>query len=219
MGRAPDGTVVGRRRVGIFGGTFDPPHDGHVSVVRDVADALDLDEVLWMPAGEPPHKPDAGASPIAVRLAMTRAAAAADPRFRVSELEIGREGPSYTVDTLRELRAGDVSGGTDLFLIIGIDQYRAFDSWRAPDEIRVLAHVTVMDRGGTSLEGSETLEGVVSVPVRRIDISSTEVRARAREGRDVSDLVPPAVARIIESEGLYRGRAGGPAGQGPGPHD
>jgi len=141
-------------------------------------------------------------TPASLRLEMVYAAAADDARFEVSEVETGRGGPSYTVDTLREVRAEADVGDADLFLIMGIDQYDVLDSWRAPEEIPVLAQLAVMDRGGESVPSPP--DRVVSVPVRRIDISSTDVRARVRDGRDVSDLVPPAVARIIEAEGLYR---------------
>jgi len=221
MGRAPDG-AVGPRRMGMFGGTFDPPHNGHISAARDVAAALDLDEVLWVPAGEPPHRASAELTPASIRLEMVKAAAAVDPCFRLIDLELKRAGPSYTVDTLRELRTGEGAGDLDLFLIIGIDQYHVFDSWRDPDEILELAHLVVMDRSGESVASTRSPEAmsrgegsrgdgnrygrdrVLSVPVRRIDISSTEVRARVRDGRDVSALVPSAVASIMKVEGLYR---------------
>lgn len=196
-----------RRRIGIFGGSFDPPHIGHVQVARDVADALLLDEVLWVPAREPPHKVGAElTAPPSIRLKMARAAAHDDPRFRVSDMELRRPAPSYTIDTLRSVRSGKAGSGTDLFLIMGFDQYRDFASWRAPDEIRNLATLAVMDRGGEGLGDTDDgdREGVVSVPVRRVDVSSTEVRARLGRGDDVSDLVPPAVERIIREEGLYR---------------
>lgn len=193
------------RRVGVFGGTFDPPHVGHVSVAADVADALDLDAVLWIPAGEPPHKSDAELTPAPVRLRMVRAATAADERFRVSEREIVRSGPSYTVDTLRELREEEL-GDADLFLIMGVDQYRAFGSWHCPEEILELATLAVMNRGGEGVGESEIGddERVVQVPVRRVDVSSTTVRARVARHDRIEGLVPPEVARIIEAEGLYR---------------
>jgi nicotinate-nucleotide adenylyltransferase len=197
-----------RRRIGIFGGTFDPPHVGHVSAACDVADALDLDEVLWVPAGRPPHKPDDVSAPAELRVAMAREAAAADPRFRVSEVELRRPGPSYTVDTLRELLDAEKAKAPgdeapELVLIIGHDQYRTFDRWRAPEEIRRLATLAVMDRGGERLLAADPDE-VVRVPVRRIDVSSTEVRARIERGEDVSALVPEEVLRVIRAEGLYR---------------
>lgn len=207
MGRTAD--PARRRRIGVFGGTFDPPHVGHVSVAREVADALDLDEVLWVPAGRPPHKPDDVSAPAELRLAMTRAAAAADARFRVSDLELRRPGPSYTVDTLRELLSAARAGAADdeppeLVLIIGHDQYRTFDSWRSAETIRRLATLAVMDRGGEGLLGPTEPGEVVRVPVRRVDVSSTEVRARIGRGEDVSALLPERVSRIIREKGLYR---------------
>ena len=187
------------RRVGIFGGTFDPPHVGHVSVARDVGDQLSLDEIVWLPARHSPLKPDEPLTDPRVRLAMVQAAADLDPRFRVDGRELEREGPSFTVDTLNELREGPFAGDVEVFLIIGIDQYRAFHEWKAPHEIQGLARLAVMDRDG---EGANN--DALSVPVRRVDVSSTQIRERVQAGEDVGPLVPPAVARIIETEGLYR---------------
>lgn len=190
-------------RIGIFGGTFDPPHLGHVRVAADVADRLRLDRVLWVPARRSPHKPDRKLTPDDVRLEMTSAAAAADTRFEVSDIELKRPAPSYTVDTLRTLR--DRFGpDAELFLIIGVDQYEAFDAWHEPDAIRLLATLAVMDRGGAGADEATAGTRVVRVPVERVDVSSTEVRARAAAGASVRALVPEAVARIIEREGLYR---------------
>ena len=213
--RAED-PLVARRRVGIFGGTFDPPHLGHISVAREVADLLELDEVLWIPAHRSPHKPDVPLTPAETRLRMARAAAEADARFRVSPIEVARAAPSYTVETLRALVGDAEKGGrkVDLFLMIGMDQYEAFDAWLEPDEIARLAHIAVMDRGGDGMEGSAKFDkvlngddskGVVRVPVTRVDISSTEVRGRVAGGQGVDGLVPPGVAEIIRIEGLYRG--------------
>ncbi|MDX1495128.1 MAG: nicotinate-nucleotide adenylyltransferase [Longimicrobiales bacterium] len=214
------------RRLGVFGGTFDPPHLGHRSVVEDVADFLGLDEVLWIPAGDPPHKAFQKLTPAPIRLRMVRAVTAGDERFRVSEIEVRREGPSYTVDTLRALR--EEHPDAKLFLIMGIDQYRALESWHRPDEVRSLATLAVMDRGGEALrdleagdadeahhpdealyphetqDGEAAGSGVIRVPVKRVDISSTRVRAAVDRGESITELVSPEVARIIEAEGLYR---------------
>lgn len=201
MGRAPEADVKGRRRVGIFGGTFDPPHLGHLAVARDVAAALALDQVIWMPAGIPPHKAATDVTAAEVRLAMVRAAVEGHEGFIVSDLEISRPGLSYTVDTLRELQgAGE---DADYFLILGVDQYRSLDSWRLPGEIRRRARIAVMDRGGESMSQDEKSPEVLSVAVRRVDASSTDVRKRVRDGGDVSGLVPEGVASLIYSEGLY----------------
>ena len=178
---------------------------GHVAVARDVADALDLERVLWIPAGDPPHK-RGSLTPRATRLEMVRAAADADPRFEVSTLELDRPGPSYTIDTLRELRR--TLPDAELFLIIGTDQFASFATWREPAAVAELARLAVMDRAGD--HAAEVRPGVpvgdaVFVPVRRVDVSSTDVRARVRADREIGDSVPRAVRAIIERERLYSG--------------
>ena len=196
------------RRIGVFGGTFDPPHAGHVAVARDVADALALDPVLWIPAGTPPHKPDRAITDARLRREMVRAAARSDPRFEVSDVELERPGPSWTVDTLRTLRGRHPAA--DLFLILGADQLRTFDTgWREPEEILRLATLAIMDREGESAaEAAPDLPGMeraVHVGVTRIDLSSSDVRARVRAHEDVSSLLPQGVLEIILREALYVG--------------
>jgi len=195
-------------RVGVFGGTFDPPHRGHVTVAKDVADALGLDRVLWVVAGVPPHKADEAVTDAALRREMVVEAAAMDARFEVSDLELDRPGPSWTVDTLRTLRA--LHPDAELFLILGADQLRTFGSgWRDPQAILELATLVVMDRAGESaalvapdLPG---MQRAVHVPVTRVDVSSSEVRGLRRAGRDVSSMLPPGVHDIIMREALYGG--------------
>ncbi|HSW29258.1 MAG TPA: nicotinate-nucleotide adenylyltransferase [Longimicrobiales bacterium] len=206
MARAPEGSPA-PGRIGVFGGTFDPPHLGHVAVARDVADALALDRVLWVPARVSPHKLTRPVSPPGVRLEMVRAAAAADARFQVSELELERAGPSYTVDTLRSLRARWPS--SELFLILGADQLRVFASWRAAHEIPGMATPALMDREGEAAAALAPdlpgMERAVHVPVTRVDVSATRVRAAVAAGEDVSGMVPAGVLAVIGREGLYRG--------------
>ena len=207
MLRDPDGSGAVPIRLGLFGGTFDPPHDGHVAVAKDVADALQLHRLLWIPAGEPPHKAQHQITPASLRIEMVVAAAAGDARFEVSEAETERAGPSYTVDTLGVLR--DRFPHATLYFIVGADEYRALDSWREPEQVLELARLAVMDRGGAS--AADIIPDVAGadaadfVPVERIDISSTQVRAHVSAGHHAADLVPAAVAAIIEREGLYRG--------------
>jgi nicotinate-nucleotide adenylyltransferase len=178
---------------------------GHVAVAGDVADALSLDRLLWIPVREPPHKHAGSVTPAAVRLAMVREAAAGDARFGVETLEIERDGPSYTIDTVRALRHEHPHA--ELFLVVGADQLAVFDTWRDPAGIVEHVRLAVMDREGESAAAAarELPAGaeVVVVPVRRIDVSSTEVRERVREGLDIGDMVPPGVQRIIERERLY----------------
>lgn len=174
-------------------------------MAADVADDLDLDRVLWIPAREPPHKSASAVSPADVRLEMAREAARSDARFEVSTVEVERTGPSYTVDTVRALAAA--MPDTELFLIIGADEFRDFRTWRSPEEIVRHVRLAVMDREG--LDASDHAAAVpggdaaVFVPVRRVDVSSTAVREAAAEGRDISALVPAGVARVIDREGLY----------------
>lgn len=189
--------------IALFGGTFDPPHIGHLAVAQDAFDALPVRRVVWMPCGHPPHKPVSQVTSPQLRLDMTRAAVGDDARFLVSDREVRRQGMSYTVDTLRETAAA--APGTRLFLLIGPDQAADFRSWREPDEIARLAQVVVMVPGGVAA-GPIRSPGVEHrvLPVTRIDVSSSEIRSRFSEGRELRYLVPDAVRAIVEREALYR---------------
>lgn len=187
-------------RIGIVGGTFDPPHLGHLLLASDVYEALGLDRVVLVPAAVPPHKHGLPRTPAALRLEMLRAAVAGDPRFEVADLELRRAGPSYSVDTLRELRGRWPDAA--LFFVLGADQLRELPSWREPDEVARLATLTGVARDGQAPVAPGGYD-VEVVPITRIDVSSSMIRDRAAAGRGVRYFVPPAVEAIIEREGLY----------------
>ncbi len=192
-------------RLGIFGGTFDPPHLGHLVVAQDACSALGLDRVLFMVAAAPPHKHGRAFAPAPLRLEMLRAALAGDDRFLPSDLELRRTGRSYTVDTLRQLRADEPDA--QLFLLIGADQAREFRTWREPDEIARLAAVVALSREGDP--GANPAEPALrTLAVTRLDISATDIRRRVAAGEPIRYLVPEAVAAIIRREHLYRSPAG-----------
>ncbi len=191
----------GERAVGIFGGTFDPPHLGHLIVASDVCLGLELDRLLFIPAAVPPHKQALVEASAKQRLAMVRAAIQGDPRFQADDLELRRAGPSYTVDTLRALH--ERFPGSELYFLLGADALREIHTWREPEEIARLARLVVFARGGEAAQGQSRLP-VRSVPVTRVDISASEIRHRVRAGVCIRYLVPEAVREIIEREKLYR---------------
>jgi nicotinate-nucleotide adenylyltransferase len=171
---------------------------GHLVVAQDVVEALGLDRLLFVPAGEPPHKTEQEISSAPLRLEMVLAMAAGNDRFGVSEVELSKGGPSYTVDTLRHYR--NLYPEAEIFFILGADQAAAFDTWQDPEKVASLASLVVMDRAGAGIPPG----GFQSVPVTRVDISATEIRKRARAGRSIRYLVPDGVRQIIESNRLYR---------------
>ncbi len=194
-------------RIGVFGGTFDPPHLGHLVAAQEIHWQLELDRLLLVPAAVPPHKRDREVSAGAVRLEMLRAAAGDDPRFEVSDAELRRGGASYSVDTLRALHDAyggpPPAAGIELFLAMGADQAAEFDTWREPDAIAELAALALFAREGQAVP---ELPGrrVAHVTVPTLEISSTDIRRRVRAGEPIRYLVPEAVEAIIEREGLYR---------------
>jgi len=203
-----------RRRLGVFGGTFDPPHHGHLIAASDAYAALRLDRLLLVPAADPPHKKGKVFASAEQRLRMLCAAVEGDPRFEVVDFELRREGPSYTVDTLRELRG--LEPDAELVFLLGIDQFRALESWREPQTVAALARFGVLSRDGESPDPSGRF-AAEHVPVTRVDVSATEIRRRAAAGESIRYLVPEAVRKIVEEEGLYRGAVpAGPQGGTPG---
>ena len=189
-------------KIGILGGTFDPPHLGHLVAAQDACSALQLDRLIFIPAAQPPHKLDRSVTEAELRLEMLRAALDGNPQFEVSTAELERGGPSYTVATLRELRAKH--RGDMLYLLIGVDQVREFGGWREPEEILKLARIVMLARAGTDQLGEAASFVQQAVAVTRIDVSSTMVRGRVAAGEPIRYLVPDAVVQVIEREGLYR---------------
>lgn len=183
-------------RIGIFGGTFDPPHVGHLLAAADAIDVLALDRVVYVPAGRQPLKANATVASPDDRLAMTRLLVGDAAQLAVDAIEIERPGLSFTVDTLRQMaqRAPD----DERILLMGADVVRTFARWREPDAVCRLAEIVVLQRAGEA-----PVERFRAIPSRRVDVSSTEVRARVGAGRSIRGFVPDAVAAYIARTGLY----------------
>ncbi|HEX6654934.1 MAG TPA: nicotinate-nucleotide adenylyltransferase [Candidatus Limnocylindria bacterium] len=211
----------GPERIGILGGTFDPPHVGHLWLATLAADSLGLRRVLFLPAARPPHKRRRGMSSITERLLMTRLSIAGNPRFELSTLEVGRPGPSYTVDSVEELRR--THGDAQLFLLMAADSLAHIDEWREPDRLLSLIEWAVAPRPGSTLPDGAALRERFGKAARRIhllegpslDVSATEIRSRVAAGKAIRYLVPQAVEELILEKGLYgrtkrsRGLTGG----------
>jgi nicotinate-nucleotide adenylyltransferase len=188
-------------RLGVFGGTFDPPHVGHLIVAQDAAEELALDRVLLVLSARPPHRPASETTPAELRWAMLQAAARGDPVLEPSDLELRRPGPSYTVDTLAELRR--LQPEAELVLLLGVDQWRELASWKDPRGIARLATVAVMSRAGETPADLGLGIPWRRCPVTRVDLSASEVRARVARGRSIRHLVPEPVRTLIERNSLY----------------
>ena len=193
-------------RLGILGGTFDPIHAGHLAAARAAMECERLDKVVFIPSGDPPHRDPAVAS-AADRLEMSRLATAGENRFEVSDIEVRRGGKSYTVDTLRALKA--LHRDDDLFLVLGWDAAQLFRTWHEPAEIRKLASVIVVTRPGTGpLTGAGLEEAGLgrtdSVCERHTpDVSASELRDAIARGEPIGDWLPESVAHYIAKHRLY----------------
>jgi nicotinate-nucleotide adenylyltransferase len=194
--------------IGVLGSAFNPPHLGHLALAQEALWQLDLDEVILVPTGEAPHKRIADDPGRELRLAMTRLAAADDSRFSVSTLEVEREGPSYTYETL-ELLAQD-RGDRDLVFVMGADAAVGLESWREPRRVTELARLAVARRAGISeaevaavLRSLGAQGGATMLEMPQFGVSSSAVRERAAAGRPLRYLVPESVARFIEEKGVY----------------
>jgi nicotinate-nucleotide adenylyltransferase len=191
-----------KRRIGVMGGTFDPVHHGHLVAASEVADRFDLDEVLFVPTGQPWQKSEKSVSPAEDRYLMTVIATASNPRFGTSRVDIDRGGPTYTADTLRDLAAA--LPDAELYFITGADALSQILSWHKVDELFKLAHFVGVTRPGYELADEHLPEGSVTlVEVPAMAISSTDCRNRVAEGRPVWYLVPDGVVQYISKRGLY----------------
>lgn len=190
-------------RIGLFGGTFDPPHNAHVALAHAALDELRLDQLRWIPAGQPWQKTRT-ISTAAQREAMVRAAIAGEPRFVLDRIELERSGPSYTLDTVHELRAREPQA--QLILVIGADQYAGLHTWRGWQELLALVTLAVANRPGAMppIDPQVLRFSHRVVPLPMLDISASDIRARVARGQAIDHLVPAAVAGYIETHGLYR---------------
>jgi nicotinate-nucleotide adenylyltransferase len=203
MGEQQGSAASGRRRLGVMGGTFDPIHHGHLVAASEVAALFHLDEVVFVPTGEPWQKSQKAVSPAEDRYLMTVIATASNPQFSVSRSDIERGGPTYTIDTLRDLRAAHTAA--DLFFITGADALSQILTWRNAEELFSLAHFIGVTRPGHDLTDDGLPKGGVSlVEVPALAISSTDCRERVVKGNPVWYLVPDGVVRYIDKRQLYR---------------
>ncbi|MBM4461978.1 MAG: nicotinate-nucleotide adenylyltransferase [Chloroflexi bacterium] len=196
---------------GVFGGTFDPIHRGHLVVAEEIRDELGLTEVFFVPTGQPWLKSHRAISPAQQRLEMVRLATRANPHFKVSTIEIDRSGPSYTVDTMKMLRqqAGDEA---ELWFFLGSDVLAELPKWREPQRLIQLCRLAAFARPGFPLPRLEGLEvaipglsqRVTFVEVSQIDISGTDIRRRLAQGASIHNLVTEAVEKYIQEHGLYK---------------
>lgn len=201
---SPDGI-----KIGIMGGTFDPIHYGHLLAADEAHAAFGLSEVIFIPSGHPPHKANKKLTSPEDRYLMTELATVDCPYFRVSRVEIDRQGSSYTIDTLRALRAMPEYAGAQFYFITGLDAVLDIVSWKNPEEIMRLCRFVAVSRYGYSPKKMEELPEelrtkIIPLEIPLLAISSTELRERARNGRSIRFMVPPAVEKFIRKKSLYR---------------
>jgi len=180
-----------------LGGTFDPVHNAHLAMARAALDELELERILFMPTGAPRYRTPAVASG-EHRVAMLRLALADDESCEIDARELAPGASGYTIDTLKELRL-ELGAATELWLLMGADQYAKLGTWHRPDDVKRLAKIAVVGRPGSTFHPGN----VKVVPLAPLNVSASEIRARAGRGEDISALVPAAVADYIGRHGLY----------------
>ena len=208
---------MSRDRVGIMGGTFDPPHHGHLVAADEARWQFELDRVVFIPTGQPWQKP-AGVSPAADRCRMAALATAGNPAFAISRVEVDTPGPTYTVDTLRRLRA-ELGEGSRLFFVVGADAVLQLLTWKDREQVLAMAEFLAATRPGSDLAGLDELlarlpgaaDRVHLMEIPALAVSSSDIRARVARGAPYRYLVPEPVARYIQQQGLYRAGPGLPA--------
>lgn len=194
------------QRIGIMGGTFNPIHTGHLLSATIAADALALNQVIFVPTGDSWHKPpNIDSTTASHRYAMVHLATTADPRFVASRVDIDRPGPTYTVDTLRDLQP-EHNPTTLWYIIVGADALTTFPTWRHHDEILARAHLIAIPRPGHPLTIPDIPPATITVlpTTASLNISSTDIRAQAAAGNPLTGLVPPAIEAYITNHNLYR---------------
>ena len=197
-----------RLRLGVMGGTFDPVHHGHLVAASEAATLFELDQVVFVPTGQPWQKGAGEVTPAEDRYLMTVIATASNPRFTVSRVDVDRAGPTYTIDTLLDLRAM-YGPDVEMFFITGADALAQILSWRRADELFELAHFVGVTRPGYALADAHLPDGVVTlVEIPAMAISSSACRERVRDGRPVWYLVPDGVVQYIDKRRLYRSAPG-----------
>jgi nicotinate-nucleotide adenylyltransferase len=196
-------------RLGIFGGTFDPPHFGHLALAAAALEQLKLDKVLWVVSGQSPLKLDRALSPAESRVEMVQAAIAGEAAFALSRIDLDRPGPHYTVEALEIL--GRQFPGAELFFLMGEDSLRDLPKWQRPREIIRRARLAVLGRPGAEADLADLERSLPGVAARivwvnspRLAIASSDIQRRVREGRSVREMLPPAVLAVVEREGLYQ---------------
>lgn len=193
------------KKIGIFGGSFDPPHNGHLIAAQAAAEQLNLDKVLLIPTANQPHKPDGAKASAAFRWKMVCAAVEGSNLFEPCRIELDRKGLSYTVDTIHTLRESYPSKDYELYCLIGLDSLSEIESWRDPEELFRLVNVAALARGSNhSRSQSEYQRKAIILDTPLIDISSTEIRNRIHCGLPIRWMVPEAVEGLIFENGLYR---------------